>query len=190
MDESKVFLALREIGMKPTELVRDFTIRFDKGWRTIKDLMKPKAINIPAAEADRTIVVCQGLYAQGFSDAQMEFQIIMFVSTLDMPLLTKVVQKDIPTFVEAMDEATKIQHLSKNNGATAAIHKILEQTKETLDAEFVNQIQQGYHNNSGNYCGNNRGCSNFRGPSRGNCIPLVIQDNCLALLPCGRIFYP
>ena len=70
--------------------------------------MKPKVINVPAAEV-MTVAVCQGLYAQGFSNAQMEFQRIMFVSILDMPLLTKVVQKDIPTFVEAMDVATKIQ---------------------------------------------------------------------------------
>ena len=47
MDESKVFLALRELGHKPTELVRDFSIRFNESWRTIKNLMKPKVINVP-----------------------------------------------------------------------------------------------------------------------------------------------
>ena len=167
MDESKVFLALREIGQKPSECIRDFAIRFNKGWRTIKDLMKPKAINIPANEADRTVAVCQGLYAQGFADAQMEFQRIMFVSTMEMPLLTRVVQKDIPTFVDAMEVAAKIENLTKSTGITASIHKIQE-TDETSDAEFVNQIQHGYHNNRGNYRGNNRGRSNSRGQSRGN----------------------
>jgi hypothetical protein len=167
MDESKVFLALREIGQKPSECIRDFAIRFNKGWRTIKDLMKPKAINVPANEADRTVAVCQGLYAQGFADAQMEFQRIMFVSTMEMPLLTRVVQKDIPTFVDAMEVATKIENLTKSTGITASIHKIQE-TDETSDAEFVNQIQHGYHNNRGNYRGNNRGRSNSRGQSRGN----------------------
>ena len=83
MDKSKVFLSLRDLGHKPMELVRDFAIRFNESWRTIKGLMKPKVINLPAAEANRTVDVCQGLYAQGFSDAQMEFQMIMFVSTLD-----------------------------------------------------------------------------------------------------------
>jgi hypothetical protein len=167
MDESKVFLALREIGQKPSECIRDFAIRFNKGWRTIKDLMKPKAINVPANEADRTVAVCQGLYAQGFSNAQMEFQRIMFVSTMEMPLLTRVVQKDIPTFVDVMDVATKIESLTKASGSTASIHKITE-PDETSDAEFVNQIQHGYHNNRGNYRGNNRGRSNSRGQSRGN----------------------
>ena len=93
MDTSKVFLALRDLGHKPTELVRDFAIRFNESWRTIKGLMKPKTINVPAAEANRTVAVCQGLFTLGFSDAQMEFQRIMFVSTLDRSLLTKVVQK-------------------------------------------------------------------------------------------------
>jgi len=168
MDESKVFLALREIGQKPSECVRDFAIRFNKGWRTIKDLMKPKAINVPANEADRTVAVCQGLYAQGFADAQMEFQRIMFVSTMQMPLLTRVVQKDIPTFVDVMDVATKIESLTKSTGITSSIHKVQE-TEDTSDAEFVNQIQQGLWSNRGNYRGgNNRGRSNFRGQSRGN----------------------
>ena len=62
--------------------------------------MKPKVINIPAVEADRTVAVCQGIYAQGFADAQMEIQKILFVSTLDMPLLKKVVQKQLPTFYD------------------------------------------------------------------------------------------
>ena len=155
MDKSKVFLALRELGHKPTELVQDFAIRFNESWRTIKSLMKPKIINVPAAEANRTIAVCQGLYAQGFLDAQMEFQRIMFVSTLDMPLLTKVVQKDIPTFVDAMETASKLQGLTqKPNGNGGVIHSIQEQNLETTDAEFVNQIQQGYHNNRGNNHGN------------------------------------
>ena len=91
MDESKVFMAIKELGHKSTELVRDYAIRFNENWRTIKQLMKPKVINIPAAEADRTVAVCQGIYAQGFLDAQMEIQKILFVSTLDMPLLKKVV---------------------------------------------------------------------------------------------------
>ena len=129
--------------------------------------MKPKVINVPAAEADRTVAVCQGLYAQGFLDAQMEFQRIMFVSTLDMPLLTKVVQKEIPTFVDTMEAATKLQHLTQKSNGNGQIHCIQEQNLDTSDAKFVNQIQQGYHSNRGNNCGNSRGCGN-QGQSCGN----------------------
>ena len=164
MDESKVFLTIKELGHKPTELVRDYAIRFNENYRTIKTLMKPKIINIPANEADRTVAVCQNIYAQGFADAQMEVQKILFVATLDMPLLKKVVQKEIPTFVDAMEIATKIQGLTmKPNGNGGVVHRIQEDNCESTDAEFVNQIQQGYSNNRGN----NRGRGN-RGQSRGN----------------------
>jgi hypothetical protein len=105
--------------------------------------MKPKVINVPSAEAARTVAVCQGLNAQGFSDAQMEFQRIMFVFTLDMPLLTKMVQKEIPTFMDAMEAAAKIQHLNQKLNGNGQIHCIQEQNSETSDTEFVNQIQQG-----------------------------------------------
>ena len=92
----------------------------------------------------------------------------MFVSTLDMLLLTEAVQKDIPTFVEAMEAASNFQHLTqKLNGNGGVIHCIQEQDSETTDAEFINQIQQGYHNNRGNNRGNSRGRGN-RGQSHGN----------------------
>ena len=169
MDESKVFLTLKDLGQKHSELVRDFAIRFNDQYRSIKELMRPRPINVPAAEADRTVAVCQGLYAQGYADAQMEFQRILFISSLEMPLLTKVVQKEVPTFVQAMDVAAKIQQITKGeNRQNGQIHRIQEECLETSDAEFVNQIQHGYQNNRGNSRGNSRGRSNSRGNFRGN----------------------
>ena len=84
-----------------------------------------------------------------------------------MPLLTNVVQKPIPAFVDAMEHATQLQMLAQKQSTIGQINQIQEQMETTLDAEFVNQIQQGYHNNRGNNRGNSRGRGN-RGQSRGN----------------------
>jgi hypothetical protein len=167
MDESKVYLTVKDLGMKTTEKPRDFAIRFNQAWRAIKEMIKPKPIDVPAAEADRSVAYCQGLYMQGCNDTHMDYQKIFYVAGLPQPLLTKVVQKDIPTFVEAMDQAILIDALNTKNGGT--VHEIQEdQTPETSDEDFVNQIQGGYHNNRGNYRGAFRGRSNSRGNARGN----------------------
>jgi hypothetical protein len=160
-------MILKDIGQKPGELVRDFAIRFNKGYRTIQSMMNLRAINVPANEAERTIAVCQKLYADGYRDAQDDMRKILFVSTLEMPLLTKVVQKPIPTFVDAMEHASQLQMLAQKQSTIGQINQIQEQSKMTSDAEFVNQITQGYHNGRGNNRGNSRGRGN-RGQSRGN----------------------
>ena len=67
-------------------------------------------------------------------------QKILFVSTLEMPLLTKVVQKPTPTFVDAMEHATQLQMLAQKQSTIDQINQIQEQTETTLDAKFVNQI--------------------------------------------------
>ena len=51
----------------------------------------------------------------------------------------------------------------KPNGNGGVVHFIEEESGKSTDAEFINQIQQGYHNN----CGNSRGRGNNRGQSRG-----------------------
>jgi hypothetical protein len=169
MDESKVYMILKDIGQKPGELVRDFAIRFNKGYRIIKSMTGHHVINVPAAQADRTVEVCQKLYADGYADALDDMRKILFVSTLEMALLTKVVQKTIPTFVDAMECATQIQMLAQKQPSIGSIGQInqINESENTSDAEFVNQIQQGYHNNRGNNRGNSRGRGN-RGQSRGN----------------------
>ena len=63
-----------------------------------------------------------------------------------MLLLTKVVQNNLPTFMDAMDAAAKIQQITKKEGhnINGQIYLIQEQTTtlETSDAKFVNQIKQ------------------------------------------------
>ena len=58
--------------------------------------------------------------------------------------------------------------LAQKQSGIGQINQIQEQTNETTsDAKFVNQIQQPYHSNRGNNCGNSRGRGN-KGQSRGN----------------------
>ena len=100
-------------------------------------MMGLHVINAPANEAERTVAVCQKLYADGYTDAQDDMQKFLFVSTLEMALLTKVVQKPIPTFVDAMDCAIQLQMLAQKQSGVGQINQIQEQTEITLDAKFA-----------------------------------------------------
>ena len=169
LDESKIYMTCKDLQMKVAEKESplNFGIRFISKWKKIKEMIKPKAINVPAAEAGRTIAYCQGLYMQGCNDTHAEYQRIFYVAGLPQALLAQVVQKDIPTMPLAIAQATRIFDLKNNsnnngNGNGNGIHEV----KQSTDDEFVNQIRTG--NNYGNGRGNgNRGGNRGRGANRG-----------------------
>ena len=131
-------------------------------------LVEKQVIDIPADAAARTVDYCRGLYNQGFNHNQAMFQRMFFVAGLPHKLLTKVVQKDIPTIREAYTESVRIHGLEQDpakikNGNGNGIHAA-EEENET-DEQFINQIRSHPITYRGRGGQNNSGRGNFRGRS-------------------------
>ncbi len=95
MNESKIFKTMKDISMKHSETPTQYMVRINDQWKMISELCKHQVIDVPAAEANHTIAVCQNLYKQGFNDAIKEVQRLFFISGLPDALLEKVAKKTI-----------------------------------------------------------------------------------------------
>jgi hypothetical protein len=176
IDESKILLLCKELSMKPDENPRDFMIRYCDLWTKMTTLVNKQVIDIPAAAAERTVDYCRGLYNQGFNHNQAMFQRMFFVAGLPHKLLTKVVQKDIPTIREAYTESVRIHGLEQDpaklkNGNGNGIHAAEAEEDLETDEQFINQIRSNPNTYRGRGNQNNSGRGgNFRGRSmsRGN----------------------
>ena len=167
IDESKIYLICKQLAMKPDENVRDYMIRFSKLWTEISDMVPAGAIVVPADEAERTVDYCTTLYAQGARNREMGIQKLFFVAGLPHKILTKVVQKNIPTTMEAYKEAVKVANWqetpAKKNGGNGIAAAAETQEEEETDEQFVNQIRNGSGPNRGAPYGASRG---FNGRGR------------------------
>lgn len=183
MNETKILRAMKDLSMKNSETPTQYMVRNNTNWKMISELCKHQVIEVPAAEADRTVVVCQNLYKKGFQDALKEVQRLSYISGLPDTLLEKVAQKENATLEATLENTNKLNDIiNKKEVAHNGIHQV-DQTEET-DAEFVNKIQQsssrgrggyrgransrpnnGYNGNTNHYNGNNG--NNYSG-SNGN----------------------
>lgn len=100
MNETKILRAMKDLSMKNSETPTQYMVRNNTNWKMISELCKHQVIEVPAAEADRTVVVCQNLYKKGFQDALKEVQRLSYISGLPDSLLEKVAQKDNPTLTD------------------------------------------------------------------------------------------
>jgi hypothetical protein len=169
INESKVFLMCKELSMKPDENPRDFMIRFSELWVKITDMVPAQVINVPVDPALRTVDYCTGLYAQGSKNKQDGLMKLFYVAGLPHKLLTKVIQKNLPTTLDAYNEAVKLHSLdetpSKNGNGVNIIDWEAEKDTMESDEDFTNQINQ-IRTGGISGRGNNQGRGYFRGRSQ------------------------